>query len=183
MTSSRNTIEEELGLGEEIEEDEVQELDSYNVKAKNEKKKGAKRKKRSQVWTLFEELPVGPDKKKRAKCKRCSHIYISESHYGTGNMLNHMKICKPKADVSQMLLSQTSGSVGIMTPKFDMEIFQELLLKAIIRHNLPFSFVEYQGIRDVFRYISEDIKLPCRNTIKSHTLRLFKNEKKNFVIS
>jgi hypothetical protein len=51
------------------------------------------------------------------------------------------------------------------------------LIEAIIRHDLPFSFVEYEGIKAVFSYISPTLRLPCRNTVKPHVLKLFKSEK------
>ena len=31
--------------------------------------------------------------------------------------------------------------------KINQEEFREMLLEAIIKHNLPFRFVEYEGIR------------------------------------
>ena len=62
-------------------------------------------------------------------------------------------------------------------PKFDNEVFIDLLVEAIIKHNMPFNFVEYEGIRAVFKYVCEDIKLPTRNTAKSRLLKRFKMEK------
>ncbi|KAI5312553.1 hypothetical protein L3X38_041726 [Prunus dulcis] len=47
---------------------------------------------------------------------------------------------------------------------------------AIIKHELPFQFVKYAGIRDVFNYICADIKLISRNTTKADVLSLYNRE-------
>lgn len=46
------------------------------------------------------------------------------------------------------------------------------MIEAIIKHDLSFSFVEYEGIRAVFSYIFPTLQLPCRNTVKTHILYL-----------
>ena len=57
------------------------------------------------------------------------------------------------------------------------EEFREMLAEAIIKHNLPFSFVEYEGIRKVFSYLNSNIKHISRNTSKADVLKLYKKEK------
>ncbi|XP_021834815.1 zinc finger BED domain-containing protein RICESLEEPER 3-like [Prunus avium] len=134
-----------------------------------------KRRLRSPAWESFDLLPVDEDNKKRAKCKHCGVVYVCDSRYGTGNLLNHAKNCvkKPYGDVKQLLMS----SSGLRSPQFDYVKFRDLLIEAIIKHNLPFSFVEYEGIKALFAYVSPDIKLPCRNTVKACVLRMFKSER------
>ena len=61
--------------------------------------------------------------------------------------------------------------------KITKEEFREMLAEAIIKHNLPFSFVEYEGIRKVFSYLNSDVKHISRNTSKADVLKLFKKEK------
>ena len=41
--------------------------------------------------------------------------------------------------------------------KITQEEFREMLAEAVIKHNLPFSFVEYEGIRKVFSYLNSDV--------------------------
>ena len=60
--------------------------------------------------------------------------------------------------------------------KITHEEFREMLAEAIIKHNLPFSFVEYEGIRKVFSYLNSDIKHIFRNTSKTDVLKLYKKE-------
>ncbi|XP_062030209.1 uncharacterized protein LOC133746061 [Rosa rugosa] len=131
-----------------------------------------KRKKSSQCWLSFEEIPLGEDMIERAKCKKCGAILKCDSATGTGSMLRHHNSCSTSS-ASNVVSPQSA----IRSTKFQYEKFCELLIEAIIRHDLPFSFVEYEGIRDVFSYISPALKLPCRNTVKAHVLKLFKSEK------
>ena len=61
--------------------------------------------------------------------------------------------------------------------KINQEEFCEMLAEAIIKHNLPFSFVEYEGIRKVFSYLNSYVKHISRNTSKANVLKLYKKEK------
>ena len=61
--------------------------------------------------------------------------------------------------------------------KINQEEFHEMLAEAIIKHNLPFSFVEYEGIRKVFNYLNSNVKHIFRNTSKADILKLYKKEK------
>ena len=61
--------------------------------------------------------------------------------------------------------------------KYDPDKFRELVVAAIIMHDLPFSFVEYAGIRSVFQYLHPQIQLVSRNTAKVDALKLYKREK------
>ena len=60
--------------------------------------------------------------------------------------------------------------------KITQEEFHEMLAEAIIKHNLPFSFVEYEGIRKVFSYLNSDIKHISRISSKPNVLKLYKKE-------
>ena len=61
--------------------------------------------------------------------------------------------------------------------KYDPEKFRELVVAAIIMHDLPFSFVEYAGIRSIFQYLHPQIQSVSRNTAKADALKLYKKEK------
>ena len=64
--------------------------------------------------------------------------------------------------------------------KITKEEFREMLAEAIIKHNLPFSFVEYEGIRKFFSYLNSNVKHISRNTSKADVLKLYKKEKDDF---
>ncbi|XP_042973145.1 zinc finger BED domain-containing protein RICESLEEPER 2-like [Carya illinoinensis] len=90
------------------------------------------------------------DGKPRARCKLCGVTYMATSKYGIGNMKRHIDTCPRRSsrDIGQCLLSQNSGSgsVSISNLKFDTNEYRELLIAAIVKHELPFRFVEYLGI-------------------------------------
>jgi hypothetical protein len=65
-----------------------------------------------------------------------------------------MKNCggKTEHDIQQLLLSGGQGNLLVSTLKFCPKKYRELLIAAIVKHELPFSFVEYDGIREMIRY-------------------------------
>lgn len=77
-------------------------------------------------------------------------------------------------DIAQLILTQSEGSMLMRSSKV-LDKFRELLLMAIVKHDLPFQFVDYEGIRALFSYVCDDIKLITRNTVKSDVLNLYKN--------
>ena len=47
---------------------------------------------------------------------------------------------------------------------------------AILLHDLPFSFVEYEAVRATYQYLHPDINLVSRNTLKAYVLKMFSRE-------
>ena len=67
---------------------------------------------------------------------------------GTNTMNHHMRTC-----------SKTPRSTHRSSyRKLDMEVFCEMIVVAIIQHNLPYSFVEYEKIREAFTYANPSIE-------------------------
>lgn len=60
------------------------------------------------------------------------------------------------------------------------ELFRELIAKAIVRHNIPFAFVEYEGIREIFILLNPTVKTISRNTSKAVVLKLYQKQKEEF---
>ncbi|KAK6232295.1 hypothetical protein SCA6_002368 [Theobroma cacao] len=112
------------------------------------------------IWTFFERLleKNSSDGKSKVKCKLCEYILNYESKYGTGNLKRHNNNCVRKdiRDIGQMIFSKEHNSMLMMSSKFDLKKFRELVVAAIVIHNLPLSFVEYTGIRSMLSYLHED---------------------------
>ena len=63
-------------------------------------------------------------------------------------MERHIDACirRDTRDLGQLFISQSGGSMSIHANKLNQEKFYELLVMAITMHDLPFQFVDYEGI-------------------------------------
>ncbi|XP_024004951.1 zinc finger BED domain-containing protein RICESLEEPER 2-like [Eutrema salsugineum] len=48
--------------------------------------------------------------------------------------------------------------------------------KTIIQHDLPYAYVEYERVREVWRYLNADVKFISRNTAAKDVYRFYENE-------
>ena len=67
----------------------------------------------------------------------------------------------------------------LRSKKIDPNVFRNNLASAIIKHDLPFSFVEYDGVRNVLKYLHPNMKLISRNISTSDVCKIYLNEKEN----
>lgn len=74
------------------------------------------------------------------------------------------------------MLEQGDKSLAIRAQKFSQERFRELLILAIVRHDLPFQFVEYEAIRSIFTYLEPQINHFTRNIERTDILKMHKTE-------
>ncbi|KAG2702548.1 hypothetical protein I3760_06G095200 [Carya illinoinensis] len=135
-------------------------LDSESFQ--NEEAKG-KRRKRLNVWSFFEMVPESEknDGKPRVRCKLCGVTYMAASKYGTRNMKRHIDTCPRRSNL-----------------KFDTNEYRELLVAAIVKHELPFRFVEYSGVRSLLQYLRPDIPTISRNTANADLVKIYHREKR-----
>ncbi|KAL1567116.1 zinc finger BED domain-containing protein RICESLEEPER 2-like [Salvia divinorum] len=146
-------------------------VESPNLNTAKPPKPNLKRKQRSDVWNHYK-VELDANGLKTCQCVYCGHKYLRiSSKSGTGNMLRHLDNCprKKTKDVGEILTESKS--------KFDPEHFRELLCSAIVVHDLPFRFVEYERIIACFEYLKWDIKLVTRNTMKADILKMYEKEK------
>jgi hypothetical protein len=90
-----------------------------------------------------------------------------------------MKNCgrKTEHNIQQLLLSGSQGNLSVSVSKFCPKRYRELLVAAIIKHELSFSFVEYDGIREMTRYLRSDVPLISRNTANADLVKMHLLEK------
>lgn len=159
----------------EVDDDEVFEIfgdHGENLKGKESSTTGAVKKRKrmltSVVWNFFDILPVDKDGKEHCKCKGCGKVYVSTSRYGTGNMKKHIPMCPriDTKDIKQLMLDQSSGSLSTRSRTFDQTKYRELLVNSVIKHDLPLSYVEYEGVRATHSYLEPDVTHISRNTCK-----------------
>ena len=115
-------------------------------------------------------LPINEEGLSKATCQWCGKFFLAESHNGTSNLHRHLLKCLKQNEVKQD--GEEEGRV--LQNKITQEEFREMLAEAIIKHNLLFSFVEYEGIRIVFSYLNSNVKHIFRNTSKTDVLKLYK---------
>ena len=115
-------------------------------------------------------LPINEEGLSKATCQWCGKFFLAESHNGTSNLHCHLLKCLKQNEVKQD--GEEEGRV--LQNKITQEEFREMLAEAIIKHNLLFSFVEYEGIRIVFSYLNSNVKHIFRNTSKTDVLKLYK---------
>jgi hypothetical protein len=76
-----------------------------------------------------------------------------------------------------LLISGSQENLSVNASKFCYKRYRELLIAAIIKHELPFSFVEYDGIREMIRYYHRNAPLISRNTAKADLVKMYLLEK------
>lgn len=67
-------------------------------------------------------------------------------------------------DVGQMILNHDGK---MRSRKINQKISRGLVASVVIKHDLPFSFVEYDGIRAWIKYLNPDVHSISRNTLVS----------------
>lgn len=140
----------------------------------------AKKKRRltSGIWKEFRLLPSKKGEALLCECINCGNKYCAESKWGTGNLHRHAKSCKKKttADIGEFIVTSQKGVLSTQNSNFNQEKFKEMVVHAIVRHDLPFSFVEYEGIRSIFNYLEPQTTNFTRNTAKSHMKKIYDKE-------
>ena len=165
---------------------EIDDVGAGQLKKTGKRKR--EKKQTSPVWNVFEllktkdangvEVDVVINGKRRAKCKWCGEIKNYDSATGNGNLLRHISKCyrENTLDIGQMLLGKDKDSLKLKSSKLNPDIFREKLVRAIVMHNLPLSFVDYIGIKDLFAYVSEELNLISRNTVRADIVNMHSRE-------
>jgi hypothetical protein len=91
-----------------------------DVKIEGEEAVKVERERWSEVWKYFVRLPIGPDGRERAKCKKCPKGYICETRNGTGSLRTHVKKYprRDKNDIAQLIVSGSGGSLSMHSTVF-----------------------------------------------------------------
>lgn len=105
----------------------------------------------SKCWKNFiiigEKFPDSQDNVRGNYCK--VNYYLDLLRNCTTILLRQMRACS--------IISSNTPRTSIR--KIDMMVFRELIVVAIVEHDLPYSFVEYRRIRESFAYANSSIVL------------------------
>ncbi|XP_075099470.1 zinc finger BED domain-containing protein RICESLEEPER 2-like [Nicotiana tabacum] len=114
----------------------------------------------SDVWLYFKKIGKAKDEIERAECKGCKKPFKCPM----------LKV----HDLGKMFLNQEGK---MQSRKIDQWTHRSILAEAVIKHNLPYSFVEYDKIKSWVNYISPDVKMPSRNTCVADVKKVYIREK------
>ncbi|XP_060183253.1 zinc finger BED domain-containing protein RICESLEEPER 2-like [Lycium barbarum] len=138
---------------------------------------------KSNVWIYFKKTGRDKDGVERAICRGCKDPYRVGStpgpkgkNYGTSHLKRHLIRCKKLKyhSLGQMFMDKQGK---IQSRKIDQLVSREMFAEAIIKHDLPYSFVEYDGIRAWANYASPELIMPSRNTSVVDVQKVYFKEK------
>ncbi|KAM0070844.1 putative transcription factor/ chromatin remodeling BED-type(Zn) family [Helianthus debilis subsp. tardiflorus] len=119
------------------------------------------------VWNYFDKLPLGQDGVKKASCIGCGKVF--QANKEKLNMKRHLPEC---------FIIDEPGP-----PKkrahLDQAMYREKLAYSIIKHNYPFSYVEHEATRDLFKFLNPGVTPITRNTAEADVLKIYDREKTN----
>jgi len=130
----------------------------------------------STLWNIFGKIGKDKDGTERATCNYCFTDFAiginprSGHSYGTSHLMRHVFLCKAFRLNLFSLEEQTS-----ITP-INQKFHCDLLADAIISHDLPFSFVEYEKIRAWVKYLNPCAEMVSRITIVSDIEKIYDRE-------
>ena len=131
----------------------------------------------SDVWKSFTKIGV-VDGKEKAKCNGCGKEYvIGSSKIGTSTLLRHIPKCVALSkfhNIGVMMLDQVGR---LRSRQLDHKRVREVMSMAIIEHDLPYSFVEYRWIRELYKLFNPDVKHISRNTAMSDVWKFYLDQK------
>ena len=131
----------------------------------------------SNYWRYFVKIGESKGGKERARYNCCNKIYVTDKRkYGTSHLNHHVMKCDKRKtkDVGQMILDMQGK---LKEKKIYQVIHRELLSNIIIRHNLPYKFVEYPELRTWINYLCPYAIMVSRNIVKTDIGRMYMKEK------
>jgi hypothetical protein len=142
---------------------------------------------------ILPKVEGGDPKDPKSQCNYCKKLFSCHSkRLSTSFMLTHLKnTCKKypgKFDMSQSKLSfevkkEGKMSVGercvgnMMIAKYNATKIMLAIAKMIIKDELPFRFVEGEGLQDFMKTIEPRFQIPSRYTVIKDCVKLFMFEK------
>ncbi|KAF8080408.1 hypothetical protein N665_0948s0006 [Sinapis alba] len=106
---------------------------------------------RSDVWEDFVVIRK-PNGEKKAKCNHCKNEYVWSSHsHGTSALRRHRERCKMYTRFNGKINLNAEGK--LQSREYDHFAFRQLVAKSIVMHELPYSYVEYEKVRDTWKYL------------------------------
>jgi hypothetical protein len=119
----------------------------------------------------------------QGQCKYCSNIFPASRVSGTSQLGRHLKVCKVKESMDGVIQQIKTSDEIDHDSNLDQEAARNELVKLIVLHGLPFSFVEYAGFRKFCATLNPWFKSVDRVTIQNDCMdayHLHRNAYENF---
>ncbi|KAK2386813.1 zinc finger BED domain-containing protein RICESLEEPER [Trifolium repens] len=139
-----------------------------------EKNTNNKRVRRSKVWKHFTKIGK-VDGGGKCTCNGCRGMFSCGG--STSHLKRHIKLCHkiPNSDDEELMLDDEETLLKKW--QFDDKAYRDSLARSIIRHDLPFSYAEYDAVLATNKILNPDFVPICRNTAKTDCMLVFSSEK------
>ena len=130
------------------------------------------------MWNHYEKISL-VDVAEKCKCKGCGKLYTCNLDNEIIHLRRHVQKCHlvPKYnDVGAMLLIHFGM---LRSRKLDHKAYRDALSRCIIMHDLPFSYIEYEGVWAMNRVLNLDFKPISKNIAKADCWNVFLSDKTN----
>ncbi|KAK2436004.1 zinc finger BED domain-containing protein RICESLEEPER [Trifolium repens] len=139
-----------------------------------EKNTNNKRVRRSNVRKHFTKIGK-VDGGQKCTCNGCRGMFSCGG--STSHLKRHIKLCHkiPNSDDEELMLDDEETLLKKW--QFDDKAYRDSLARSIIRHDLPFSYAEYDAVLATNKILNPDFVPICRNTAKTDCMLVFSSEK------
>uniref|UniRef100_A0ACD5ZWZ7 Uncharacterized protein n=1 Tax=Avena sativa TaxID=4498 RepID=A0ACD5ZWZ7_AVESA len=130
---------------------------------------GSKRKPRkltSIVWNDAEPIYID-GLLTQGRCKYCNTVFPASKVSGSSQLARHLKVCEVKCSMDGVVQQIRTSDEIDPDWKFDQQAARFELVKLIVLHGLPFSFVEYAGFRKFCASLNPWFKSVNRVTVQN----------------
>ena len=131
----------------------------------------------SEVWKSFTKIGL-VDGTPKAKCNGCGKEYsCGGTKYDTSTLNRHISSCPQLSKYHNVGIMMLDHQGKLRARQLDQKKFRDLIAMAIIEHDLPYSFVEYKRVRELFKLLNPDVKPITRNTAVSDVWKFYLEQK------
>ena len=109
----------------------------------------------------------------QGQCKYCNNIFPASRVSGTSQLGRHLKVCQVKKSMDGVIQQMKTSDEIEPGWEFDQEAARIELVKLIVLHGLPFSFVEYAGFRKFCATLNPGFKAVNRIAIENDCMAAY----------
>ncbi|WVZ68433.1 hypothetical protein U9M48_017370 [Paspalum notatum var. saurae] len=138
-----------------------------------------RRKLRSSIWKEFEPIYEG-NLIVQAKCNHCLEIFSANRESGRSSCRRHVKTCKERIRMNQMVGNMTSLSPdarALQNWKFDQEVSRNAMVNFIVLQELPYSLVEHEPFQKFIATLNPLFTIVSRTTVAEDVIRSYEKRK------